>query len=216
VYQSLQNDFAPAIELGATEDLGEARVWLERGSGRMSSDRFLTLPSRRVRPVHAGEGVDVLGLLCRRPVEPGTWSFGEPLFARARVGKGRLFYLGADLEAGLLARYDPWREDQSHLFYQALLPETEIDVDNPAVELAWKTRGEDELLLLANHSEAWQDVTVSSGRVLRLEDAEGGAALGEGSRAVLRLAPAQVVFARVRPSAGDRGRPTGGRAPSLR
>ena len=49
VYQSLQNDFAPAMALGAPEDLADARVWLERGSGRASSDRFLTVPSRRVR-----------------------------------------------------------------------------------------------------------------------------------------------------------------------
>ena len=135
---------------------------------------------------------------------------------RTRVGEVRFFYLGADLEAGLLARCDPWREDQSHLFYDALLPPADLDLDNPAVELAWKARGEEELLLLANHSEAGQDLTVSSDRALRLEDAEGEAALGEGSRVVLRLAPAQVVFARVRLSAGDRGRPTGGRGSSLR
>lgn len=208
VYQSLQNDFAPAIALGAPEDLADARVWLERGSGRASSDRFLTVPSRRVRVMRAGDGVDVLGLLSRRPVEPGTWSFGEPLFARTRVGKGRFFYLGADVEAGLLARYDPWREDQSHAFYEALLPEAEIDLDNPAVELAHKARGDEELLVLANHSESWQDVTVSSRRALRLEDAETGGTLGEGTQVLLRLSPAQVIFAR--------GRPTGGQAPSLR
>ena len=209
VDQSLQNDFAPAIALGAPEDLADARRLARAGSGRASSD---SLPHRAVAPGATRRAPATAstcsGLLSRRPVEPGTWSFGEPLFARSRVGKGRFFYLGADLEAGLLARYDPWREDRSHLFYEALLPEAEVDLDNPAVELAHKARGDDELLVLANHSESWQDVTVSSRRVLRLEDAETGGTLGEGTQIPLRLSAAQVIFAR--------GRPTGGQAPSLR
>jgi hypothetical protein len=76
------------------------------------------------------------------------------------------------------------------------------------VELAHKARGDEELLVLANHSESWQDVTVSSRQALRLEDSETGGTLGEGTQVPLRLSPAQVIFAR--------GRPTGGQAPSLR
>ncbi len=200
VYQSLENDFAAAIRPGAPEALSDARVWLERGAARVSAHRFLTLPSRRVRVVTAGDDVDVLGVLCRTPVEPGQWSFGEPIFVRARVGKGRFFYLGADIEAGLLARYDPWEKDQSHLFYEALLPAGDVDLDNPAVELAHKVRGGEELLVLVNHSESWQDVIVTSRRALLLEDAEGGAALGQGGSIPLRLAPARVVFAHVHPA----------------
>jgi hypothetical protein len=77
------------------------------------------------------------------------------------------------------------------------------------LELAHKVRGGEELLLLANHSESWQDVVVSSRRALRLEDAEGGAALGQGRSIPLCLAPAQVVFARVsRPPDGRPGVPS--------
>ena len=199
VYQSFENDFAPAVRLGSPEALPDARVWLERGSERVSAHRFLTLPSQRVRTVTA-DGVDVLGLLSRKPPEVGAWRFGEPLFVRARVGRGRFFYLGADVEAGLLARYDPWRGDESHLFYEVLLPAADVDIDNPAVELAHRARGREELLVLVNHSESWQDVAVTSRRPLRLEDAEAAAALGEGRSIPLRLAPAQVVFARIRPS----------------
>jgi Cellulase (glycosyl hydrolase family 5) len=196
VYQSVENDFAPAVRVGPLEDLPDARLWLERGGGRVSAHRFLTLPSRRVRPVSVAGDVDVLGLLARTPPEAGTWSFGQPIFVRARVGRGRFFYLGADLEAGLLARYDPWTGDQSHLLYEALLPAAEVDVDNPAVELAHKVRGDEELLVLVNHSEQWQDVVVSSGRPLRLEDVESAVTLGQGRSVSLRLAPAQVTFAR--------------------
>jgi hypothetical protein len=199
VYQSFENDFAPAVRTGPAEDLADARVWLERGAERVSAHRFLTLPSRRVRAVSLAADVDVLGLLARTPPEVGAWSFGEPIFVRARVGKGRFFYLGADLEAGLLARYDPWARDQSHLLYEALLPAAEVDVDNPAVELAHKVRGDAEVLMLANHSERWQDVVVSSGRPRRLEDFESAATLGQGRSIPLRLAPGQVVFARARP-----------------
>jgi hypothetical protein len=196
VYQSYENDFAPALRVAAPEALADARVWLERGAERLTAHRFLTLPTHRVRTVSAGEGVDVLGLLARKPPEPGTWSFGEPLFVRARVGKGRFFYLGADPEAGLLARNDPWAEDSSHLLYQALLPAADVDVDNPAIELAHKARGDEELLMLANHSERWQDVIVSSRRALRLESVDAAALLGQGRSIRLRLAPAEVVFAR--------------------
>ena len=44
------------------------------------------------------------------------------------------------------------------------------------VELDHKARGGEDLLVLADHSESWQDVVVSSRRALLLEDAEGGAA----------------------------------------
>jgi hypothetical protein len=199
VYQSYENDFAPALRAGPPTELRDARMWLERGAARVSGQRFVTLACRRVRTLAVGEGVDVLGLLARRPARPGAWSFGEPLFVRARVGKGRFFYLAADVEAGLLDRYDPWQEDESHLLYEALLPAADVDLDNPAVELAWKVRGDEELLLLANHSERWQDVVVSSERPLRLEDLEGSALLGRGRTVPLRLSPAQVVFARARP-----------------
>jgi hypothetical protein len=208
VYQSFENDFAPAVRLAPAEELAGARLWVERGAPRVSAHRFLTLPSRRVRTATVSAEVDVLGLLARTAVAPGTWNFGEPLFVRAPVGKGRFFYLGADVEAGLLARYDPWAGDETHLLYEALLPAADLDLDNPAVELADKARGGEELVLLANHSESWQDVTVTARRPLRLEDAEGGAALGEGTSIALRLAPAQVVFAW--------GRPTGGRESRLR
>ena len=200
VYQSFENDFAPAVRLGAPEALPEPRVWLERGSERVSAHRFLTLPSLRVRSVTVGDGVDVLGLLSRKPPEVGAWRFGEPIFVRARVGKGRFFYLGADLEAGLLARYDPWRGDESHLFYEALLPAADVDLDNPAVELVHKARGGEELLVLANHSGSWQDVVASSRRALLLEDAETAKLLGRGRSIPLRLAPAEVVFAHARNS----------------
>ena len=146
------------------------------------------------------DSVDVLGVLSRKPPEVGAWRFGEPIFVRVRVGKGRFFYLGADVEAGLLARYDPWREDESHLFYEALLPAADVDLDNPAVELVHKARGGEELLVLANHSGSWQDVVASSRRALLLEDAETAKLLGRGRSIPLRLAPAEVVFADARSS----------------
>ena len=53
--------------------------------------------------------------------------------------------------------------------------------------------------MLANHSEGWQDVVVSSRRPLRLEDVETATIVGGGRAVALRLAPAQVIFARARP-----------------
>ncbi len=197
VYQSFENDFAPALRTGVPEARADARLWLERGAERLSAHRYLTLPSRRVRTVAApGPDTDVLGLLVRTPPAVGAWEFGEPLFVRTRVGRGRFFYLGADLEAGLLDRYDPWAADASHELYSALLPPAEVDVDNPAVELAHKVRGDEELVMLANHSDAWQEAILGSRRRLRLRDAETGVPIGEGVAIPLRLAPAQVVFAR--------------------
>jgi hypothetical protein len=197
VYQSYENDFAPSVRPAPAVELPGARVWLERGAPRVSAHRFITLPSRHVRPAAVDAGVDVLGLLTRQAVAPGTWSFGEPLFVRAPVGRGRFFYLGADVEAGLLAQYDPWAGDETHLLYEALLPAADVDIDNPAVELAHKGRGGEELLFLANHSGSWQDVTLSSRRALRLEDVETGGTLGEGTQVSMRLSPAQVVLARL-------------------
>jgi hypothetical protein len=196
VYQSVENDFAPSVRLGALEDLARPRLWLERGTSRLSAHRFLTLPSQRVRTASAGEGAEVLGLLARTPVEPPAWGFGEPLFVRATVGRGRFFYLGADVERGLVSLYDPWREDETHRLYEALLPAAELDASNPAVELAHLARGAEELVLIANHSESWQDVIVSARRPRRLVDAETGAELGRSAAIALRLAPAEVVIAR--------------------
>ena len=87
----------------------------------------------RVRSLEVGPGVEVLALRVRGDEDPLEWSFGTPFYCRTHVGKGTYFYLAGALEAGLETTFDPWAHDPSHHLYEALLPATELRLDNPAV-----------------------------------------------------------------------------------
>lgn len=193
VYQSWAKDFADAIRLG---DGGEAeapvRVWVQARLGELSAEQELRLPAMRVRSLEVGPGVEVLALRVRGDEDPLEWSFGTPFYCRTHVGKGTYFYLAGALEAGLETTFDPWASDPSHHLYEALLPTTELRLDNPTVELFHKRRGADEIVVLVNHTARRQAAVLRSRRPLRVQDFFDSRPAGAGEQFRVDLEPAGV------------------------
>jgi hypothetical protein len=119
------------------------------------------------------------------------------IFISQSVGKGTFYYLAYDLEAGLSKIYNPWSTTNCELFYSALKPQTSIDIDNKYVELYVKKNSDKRILILLNHSEAYQNVTVKSINSLKLINIESKESIGEGKEITLTLRPAQVVIMNV-------------------
>jgi hypothetical protein len=199
VYQSFYNDFADSVRFTGVEGKNQwPKVWFEQRMGMLSADRFAILPSCRIREIEIGGGVEPVAVLCTGMEMAWEWDFGRPLFVHTRVGKGHFYYLAADLETALTDVYDPWTADQSVRIYQSLVPETDMDVDNKFVEWFHKARNGEELLVLINHSEAFQDVRIQSRRPVRLTGYLSGRPLGQGRSAAFRMEPGEVLFCRVR------------------
>jgi hypothetical protein len=92
----------------------------------------------------------------------------------------------------LSASQEPWARDPSHHLYEALLPATELRLDNPAVELFHERRGADEIAVLVNHTARRHVATLRSARPLRAADFFDSRPAGEGEAIDLDLEPAGV------------------------
>jgi hypothetical protein len=95
-------------------------------------------------------------------------------------------------EAALGRTFDPWAQDPSHHLYEALLPATELRLDNPAVELFHERRGADEIAVLVNHTARRQAATLRSARPLRAGGFFDAQPAGEGEATCVDLEPAGV------------------------
>jgi hypothetical protein len=115
-----------------------------------------------------------------------------------KIGKGEYFFLPADMEKALTGTYDPWKEDASDLIYKALMPESDVEIDNKFVEFYQKSRGSEEMFVLINHSGEFQDVLLQSRKSLTLTDYTTGQVLGSGTSFPFRLEPAGAMFLSVR------------------
>ncbi len=198
VYQSFFNDFADSVRLtGADRPAQSPRMWLDRRAGRLSGDRFIPLRASKVREIRAGRGVTTIAKLCTGAEKATDWEFGVPFYVRAKVGKGEFFFLPADMEKALAGTYDPWKEDASDLVYRALMPESDVEIDNKFVEFYHKSRGGEELFVLINHSGEFQDVLIQSGKPLTLADFATGQVIGSGTSFPFRMEPAGVLFLKV-------------------
>ena len=92
---------------------------------------------------------------------------------------------------------NPWAKDDSYLFYKALMPETNIQIDNKYVEFYHKQRGNEELLVLLNHEDSSQNLTVHSQIPIHLKNAIEQNDYGKGTGFSLTLEAAEVLFLKV-------------------
>jgi hypothetical protein len=117
------------------------------------------------------------------------------IFIKQNIGKGVYFYLTCDLEEGLTKTYNPWPNTNCELFYSVLKPETPIDIDNKYVELSVKHNAGQSIVLLLNHSENYQNVTIKSMRPILLTNYETGEKIGAGKQTIYTLKPGEVLIA---------------------
>ena len=200
VYQSYTNDFADSVRLtGVDKPAQSPRMWIDRSSGRLSGDRFIPLRASMVREIRIGKGVTEIAKLCTGDEKGTDWNFGVPFYVRTKIGKGDYFFLPADMEKALTGAYNPWKEDASDLIYRALMPESEVEIDNKFVEFYHKSRGSEEMLVLINHSEEFQDVLLRSRKSMTLTDCATGQVTGNSGTSIsLRMEPAGAMFLAVR------------------
>jgi len=125
----------------------------------------------------------------------------QPVYTETKVGKGKYYYLAANLEEALGATYNPWTEDNSDKIYGALRPAFfPVDIDSKFVELYIKERGgenNEKLLVLLNRSDVYQHVMVYSRQPAALQNYETGASLGSGREIEVGLKPGEVLIARM-------------------
>ena len=121
----------------------------------------------------------------------------QPVFVKSSIGKGNYYYLSLNIEASLEKVRNPWAKDDSYLFYKALMPETNIQIDNKYVEFYHKQRGNEELLVLLNHEDSSQNLTVHSQIPIHLKNAIEQNDYGKGTGFSLTLEAAEVLFLKV-------------------
>ena len=76
-------------------------------------------------------------------------------------------------------------------------PETPVEIDNKYVELYLKHNGDKSIIMLLNHSEQYQNVTVKSITPLTLINFETKEKIGAGKEVTMTLRPAEVIIANI-------------------
>ena len=199
VYQSYENDFGTAITTGSDTILNNVSLRVINPVGLMESAEPVIVPeqipmhktlashpARNTVSAHTGSGV----------VNPRSGG-NSSVFVTQAVGRGIYYYLAYNLEAALAKIYNPWPDTNCELFYSALKPRTSIDIDNKYVELYIKKSRDRRIILLLNHSEEYQNVTVKSINSLKFSNFETREKVGTGKEITLTLRPAQVIILNV-------------------
>ncbi|MGV8133671.1 MAG: hypothetical protein AB2L20_00525 [Mangrovibacterium sp.] len=196
VYQSYENDFGSAITLGEDMLVDHPEMFVNESVGMMEYAMPMSVaapirfrktsfawPARPIVSVSSSNSQDM------QSAKPGNVFFSQP------VGKGTFFYFSGSLEAGLAETYNPWPQTNCELLYTALKAQTSVDIDNKYVELYIKQDGDRRILLLLNHSEQYQHVTVKSVDPLSLLNYETKEKIGTGKEITVLLKPAEVLIA---------------------
>jgi hypothetical protein len=200
VFQSVFNDFSPDITVEPGERPDPAPLaWATGRLGSFASDQYVRLPPTAIRNVKTNDEVEVLARYLAAPEHPRVWHFGAPLFCRTAVGRGSYYYLAAALEKAYVTAWSPWKATDGHAFYAALVPQGEVEIDNPLVELAHLARETEEIVVLINHTGEFQDVRVSSPEGRSFRGMENPQRRLDGGETHLRMAPAEVAIFRSQP-----------------
>ena len=213
VYQSYASDFSEAITTKDSGGRASSPVLIGgQAAGLFSIAEHLRVHGD-VKLMDAAPAADAkVELLLGIPEENGEASRNDEeehlrgVLFKASVGKGTYYYLAANLEEALAKTYNPWGDDDSNLIYSVIRPEGGVDIDSKYVELVEKSRGNERLYLLLNHSNRPQDVTFRSAGAIRLEDYTSHAALGAGKEIPIHLMPGEVLVAEPQGLAGAQSR----------
>jgi hypothetical protein len=199
VYQSYENDFGTSISIGSDTIINNATLSINSRTGLMSDGEQMMISGQiKMHRTSGNQNANThVSLLPGSDLSNSRSDRNNAIFISQSVGKGTFYYLAYDLEAGLSKIYNPWSTTNCELFYSALKPQTSIDIDNKYVELYVKKNSDKRILILLNHSEAYQNVTVKSINSLKLINIESKESIGEGKEITLTLRPAQVVIMNV-------------------
>ena len=202
VYQSQHCNFPQVLTVNRTINETDKPVFVAaQAAGMFSIGQHIRvnapLQLLNASPVSGQQVTILLGVLAPEPPDT-SHHFQVPsrgILFRAAIDGGTYYYLAANLEQALARTYNPWQEDDSNLIYSVLNPAALVGIDSKYVELEAKSRGNQRLFLLLNHSNRFQDVVFRSVTPLHLENYITHAALGEGTGIPIRLMPGEVLVA---------------------
>jgi hypothetical protein len=200
VYQSGDCDFPQVLAVSGSTTQAEKPVFVAaQAAGIFSIGQHIrvnaALRLTNASPVSGQQVTMLLGLLAPEPPN-APLRFHMPsrgILFRAALDGGTYYYLATNLEQALAHTYNPWQKDDSNLIYSVLSPAAPVGIDSKYVELEAKSRGNQRLFLLLNHSNSFQDVVLRSATPLHLENYITHASLGGGTGIPIRLMPGEVL-----------------------
>lgn len=199
VYQSYENDFGSAITTESDTVVANPSLIVTERVGLMEVAQHMSVPAQiSFKKVSCNKPAKSLVSFATKsnPLSAEIES-GKPVFLTQPIGKGTYYYFAGNMEYDLAKTYNPWPKTNFELFYTALKPQTPIDIDNKFVELYVKRDGDQSILMLLNHSEQYQQVTVQSINPLTFVNFETKEKMGSGKEIAIVLKPAEVVIANI-------------------
>ncbi len=196
VFQSFENDFGTAIQLKSETTIKNTDLIVFKSVGEMEGSQKIPLTfemkfkkTTYLAPAQAIVTYENLYNQYNAPSEGALYS--QP------VGKGTFYYFSGKLEQSLSEIYNPWVNTSFDLIYSVLKPISDIEIDNKYVEFYHKTRAKESIIMLLNHSEKYQNLTIKSEKALKLENYENGSFIGNGNEIMLTLKPGEVLIAKL-------------------
>jgi hypothetical protein len=199
VYQSFENDFGTAIESGKDTIIINPSLRVKNPVGLMESMLPVNIPGQITfrNTTFSQQAMEIVSLQTGNNPPNRRSAVNNSAFVRQTIGKGTFYYLACNLESDLAKIYNPWLNTNCELFYSALKPQTPIDIDNKYVELYVKRNNEKRILILLNHSEQYQNLTLKSIDSLTYINFETKEKIGSGKEITMTLRPAEVVIATI-------------------
>jgi hypothetical protein len=195
VYQSYENDFGKSISLGEDTIIDNPSFFVNERFGLTEIGQPVYIPvpiSFRAITVHE-PAIPLVSYMSEEKK-----SVMKHVFVKQPVGKGTYYYFAGNLEESLVKTYNPWDKTNCEQLYNALKPQTSINIDNKYVELFFKHNENQSLILLLNHSEKYQHTTLKSHDNISLTNFETREEIGKGKEITLLLKPAEVIIAMVK------------------
>ena len=88
--------------------------------------------------------------------------------------------------------YGNWDNNDACLIYSPLRPESKFDLSDRQVELFHKTRGNEEIVMLINHSNEFRDTTLYASKDLILKELHEEGGILSGNCFHVQLPPAGI------------------------
>lgn len=202
VYQSENCDFPQVLSVsGGTSQTDKPFFVAAQAAGMFSVAQHVRvnapLQLTDASPVSGQQVTMLLGVPTPEPpdVSHHFHIASRGILFRAAIDGGTYYYLAANLEQALARTYNPWQKDDANLIYSVLNPSAPVGIDSKYVELEAKSRGNQRLFLLLNHSNRFQHVVLRSATRLHLENLITHTSLGVGTEIPVRLMPGEVLVA---------------------
>jgi len=198
VYQSFFNNFAPSIFLNqeVVYNLDSpAEILVTKHVGELNLlEKFNMTGHLKISDENWSGNYETIMKTCPDCKNHSLNEKGKEVFYRVKVGKGTFYCTRLNVEEALCDTYNPWATDESWKMYSVLKPEQDIDIDSKFVEFFHKKNQTQEMIVLINHSNTYQETVIKSKQPIQLKNKRTNEKFGQGNECSLRLKPAEVLF----------------------